>query len=155
MSAEERNQDQKTNQGQNQGNQWQDKENQAQNQGNQEQNQGNQWQNQGDKQGQDPQAGTERTGANMHANQDSNLNSGTGKNTAPFQITGNWEKQSSQLKEQYSQLTASDLNFQPGQESQLLDKLSTKLNKSRDEVINILNQSNESGESNQPDRFNL
>ncbi|TSJ41353.1 hypothetical protein FO442_14805 [Fluviicola chungangensis] len=91
----------------------------------------------------------------MHANQDSHLNSGTGKNTAPFQITGNWGKQSSQLKEQYSQLTDSDLNFQPGQENQLLDKLGTKLNKSRDEVINILNQSGESDESNQPDRFNL
>ena len=78
----------------------------------------------------------------MHANQEYGKNSGTGQNTAPFQITGNWGQQSSRLKDKYSQLTDSDLDFKPGQENQLMDQIGTMLNKSRDEVTNILNEFN-------------
>ncbi len=69
-----------------------------------------------------------------------NPNSNMGKHAGNFEITGNWGKQSTQLKEQYRQLTDSDLRFEPGKENQLLDKIGTKLNKTRDEVIDIINQ---------------
>lgn len=71
--------------------------------------------------------------------QDSNQSSNAGKNK-PFEITGNWGRQSSKLKEEYKQLTDSDLQFEPGKENQLLDKIGTRLNKSRDEVIDIINR---------------
>jgi uncharacterized protein YjbJ (UPF0337 family) len=121
----------------------------------QDQNQ-NQGQNQNTNQNQNP------------SGQNSTANSGTGQNTAPFQITGNWREQSSQLKDKYGQLTDSDLDFKPGQENQLMDQIGTRLNKSRDEVANILNEFNTSNPQNQnqnqdrnqfnedePDRFAL
>lgn len=69
-----------------------------------------------------------------------NPNSNMGKHAGNFEITGNWGKQSTQLKEQYQQLTDSDLRFEPGRENQLLDKIGNKLNKTRDEVIDIINK---------------
>lgn len=58
--------------------------------------------------------------------------------TTPFVITGNWEEQSKQLKEKYSQLTDADLKFEPGKEDSLLTRVENRLNKKRDEVINII-----------------
>ncbi|MFY7706914.1 MAG: hypothetical protein ACOVQ5_02465 [Flavobacteriales bacterium] len=55
-----------------------------------------------------------------------------------FKITGNWDTQSKALKQKYSQLTDSDLKFEPGKENELLGRVETRLNKKRDEVINIL-----------------
>ncbi|MNE96344.1 hypothetical protein D3C87_28160 [compost metagenome] len=69
-----------------------------------------------------------------------NTNPNMGKRTGNFEITGNWGKQSTQLKEQYQQLTDSDLKFEPGKENQLLDSIGNKLNKTRDEVIDIINK---------------
>lgn len=62
------------------------------------------------------------------------------KDNNPFQITGNWTDQSKQLKAQYSQLTDQDLKFETGKESELLGRIETKLNKNREEVINILKE---------------
>ena len=59
------------------------------------------------------------------------------KNTE-FKITGDWAAQSKNLKEKYSQLTDSDLKFEAGKENDLIGRLETKLNKKRDEVINII-----------------
>lgn len=112
--------------------------NQDQNQ-NQNQNQNpNQNQQQGFDQNRNQQNPNE--GFNQNPTDDFNQNPNTGRNAEPFKITGNWGKQSSQLKEKYNQLTDSDLKFEPGKENQLLDQIGTKLNKSRDEVIDIINK---------------
>lgn len=57
-----------------------------------------------------------------------------------FKITGNWATQSKQLKTKYSQLTDSDLKFEPGKENELLVRVESRLGKRRDEVINIINK---------------
>ncbi|MFZ4784013.1 MAG: hypothetical protein ACOYLH_00960 [Flavobacteriales bacterium] len=62
------------------------------------------------------------------------------KSIEAFKITGNWEKQSKLLKEKYSQLTDADLKFEPGKENDLLKRVETRLNKKREEVINIINK---------------
>lgn len=82
---------------------------------------------------------TERN-TNPNSNTNPNQNSNTGKQNEPFEITGNWGKQSTQLKQQHPELTDADLKFEPGKENQLLDNIGTKLNKSRDEVIDIINK---------------
>lgn len=60
------------------------------------------------------------------------------KNDGSFKITGNWEAQSKQLKEKFSQLTDADLKFETGKETELLTRVEFRLNKKRDEVINII-----------------
>ncbi len=59
-------------------------------------------------------------------------------NTTEFKITGNWDTQSKELKGKFSQLTDSDLKFEPGKENDLLKRMETRLNKKRDEVISII-----------------
>jgi uncharacterized protein YjbJ (UPF0337 family) len=60
------------------------------------------------------------------------------KSTEAFKISKNWDAQSKQLKAKFSQLTDSDLKFEPGKENELLGRVESKLNKKRDEVINII-----------------
>jgi hypothetical protein len=60
------------------------------------------------------------------------------KDTGVFKITGNWDTQSKQLKEKFPQLTEADLKFEAGTEKELLGRISTRLNKKREEVINII-----------------
>ena len=62
------------------------------------------------------------------------------KNVAaePFKITGNWGIQSKKLKEKFSQLTDADLKFETGKEDDLLKRVEARLNKKREEVINII-----------------
>lgn len=60
--------------------------------------------------------------------------------TESFKISGNWTKQSQLLKEKFNQLTDSDLKFEPGKENELLQRVETRLNKKREEVINIINK---------------
>ena len=55
-----------------------------------------------------------------------------------FKITGNWENQAKALKGKFSQLTDADLKFEAGKENELLQRVETRLNKKRDEVINII-----------------
>ncbi|WP_341905815.1 hypothetical protein [Fluviicola taffensis] len=76
----------------------------------------------------------------MNSNTNSNADSNSNREGKPFEITGNWGKQSTQLKQQHPELTDTDLKFEPGKENELLDKIGTKLNKSRDEVIDIINR---------------
>lgn len=61
-----------------------------------------------------------------------------GKNSEAFKITGNWNTESKQLKSKYPQLTDSDLKFETGKEEDLLKRVEKKLNKKREEVINII-----------------
>jgi len=55
-----------------------------------------------------------------------------------FKITGNWDQQSKQLKEKFNQLTDADLKFEDGKENELLTRVESRLNKKREEVINII-----------------
>jgi hypothetical protein len=59
-----------------------------------------------------------------------------------FKITGDWVAQSELLKEKFPQLTDSDLKYEQGQEIALLERVETKLNKQRGEVINIIRKGN-------------
>jgi uncharacterized protein YjbJ (UPF0337 family) len=55
-----------------------------------------------------------------------------------FKMSGNWETQSKQLKAKYSGLTDADLKFEVGKEDDLLGRIEHRLNKKRDEVIDII-----------------
>ncbi|HET6542805.1 MAG TPA: hypothetical protein VFG46_20100 [Chryseolinea sp.] len=55
-----------------------------------------------------------------------------------FKVVGNWDKQSKMLKEEFSELTDSDLEFETGKEFELLTRIETRLTKKRDAVIKIL-----------------
>ena len=66
-----------------------------------------------------------------------------GQNNQEFKVTGNWDNQSKQLKSQFSQLTDSDLKFESGQENEMLGRVETRLNKKRNEVIDILRKNQE------------
>lgn len=55
-----------------------------------------------------------------------------------FKINGNWEQQANLLKEKFPQLTVSDLKFEDGKENELLTRVQERLNKGREEVINII-----------------
>ena len=63
------------------------------------------------------------------------------KSAETFKITGNWDAQSKELKSKFSQLTDADLKFETGKENELLTRVETRLNKKRDEVINIIRES--------------
>ena len=58
----------------------------------------------------------------------------------PFTVRENWDSQSKALKAVFSSLTDQDLKFETGKEDELIERLSTKLNKNREEVITILNK---------------
>jgi len=58
-----------------------------------------------------------------------------------FKITGNWASQSKQLQDKFAQLTDADLKFETGKENELLKRVETRLNKKREEVINIIRKS--------------
>lgn len=60
------------------------------------------------------------------------------KNEDGFKMIGNWDEQSKLLKEKFSQLTDADLKFESGKENELLTRLETRLNKKREEVVNII-----------------
>lgn len=62
----------------------------------------------------------------------------TSNNTETFKMTGNWDDQTVVLKEKFPQLTDADLKFETGKESDLLKRIETRLNKKREEVINII-----------------
>lgn len=60
------------------------------------------------------------------------------KTPETFKVTGDWDAQAKQLKEKFSQLTDADLKFEHGKEEELLTRVETRLNKNREEVINII-----------------
>jgi len=60
------------------------------------------------------------------------------KNGSTFKVTGNWATQSKELKAQFPKLTDADLKFETGKENEMLTRLESKLNKNRQEVIDII-----------------
>ena len=59
------------------------------------------------------------------------MNTDHNKGDKALKILGNWERQSQQLKKQFSKLK--------GKEDELLERIGNKLSKNREEVIKILN----------------
>lgn len=57
-----------------------------------------------------------------------------------LQITGNWENQSKELKEKYTQLTDADLLIEAGKEHEMVKKLETRLNLKQEEVIQLIRE---------------
>jgi hypothetical protein len=77
------------------------------------------------------------------------------KNAEAFKITGNWSDQSKQLKNKFPQLTDADLKVEAGKENDMLKRVETRLNKNREEVINIIKKEqpqNEHSKKGQPQR---
>jgi len=60
------------------------------------------------------------------------------KGTGVFKISGDWKPQAVRLKEEFPQLTDSDLKFESGREDDLIKRVETRLHKKREEVINII-----------------
>ena len=60
------------------------------------------------------------------------------RNSEIIKITEKWGEHSKLLKEKFSILTDNDLKFETGKENELLSKLGFRLNKRRQEVIDII-----------------
>lgn len=73
------------------------------------------------------------------------------KNTENFKITGNWDTQSQQLRETYPQLTETDVKFEAGKEEELLNRVSSRLGKKREEVTQIINKNQNGKAEKQPE----
>ncbi|MEX2484065.1 MAG: hypothetical protein WED10_05890 [Brumimicrobium sp.] len=71
-------------------------------------------------------------------NPEKNSNDKTNKSSDNFQMSGNWSDQSKNLKSKYSQLTDEDLKVESGKENEMIQRMETRLDMSRDEVIDIL-----------------
>lgn len=68
-----------------------------------------------------------------------NKNKENEKSAQPgFKVSGDWGKQSRALKEKFPTLTSEDVKFQTGEESGLMKRMETRLDKNREEVIGIL-----------------
>lgn len=66
------------------------------------------------------------------------MNNVQGKTDVGFKITSDWDKHSKLLQERYPSLKDSDLKFETGKENELIARISARLNKKQDEVINIV-----------------
>lgn len=66
------------------------------------------------------------------------MENSTNKTSDAFKITGDWTQQSKALQSKFTQLTDADVKFESGHEEDLLKRVETRLNKKRDEVINII-----------------
>ena len=54
------------------------------------------------------------------------------------EFKGNWEETKGKLKQDFALITDSDLLFKDGRQDELVDRLQTKLGKTREEVLNLL-----------------
>ncbi len=63
---------------------------------------------------------------------------GERKSSELFKFSGDWNKQSKALKAKYPKLTSEDVKFESGKELDLIKRLEVKLNKDKNEVIDIL-----------------
>ncbi|MDJ1472453.1 hypothetical protein [Xanthocytophaga flava] len=57
---------------------------------------------------------------------------------APFKITGDWYLQAKALQQRFPQLTDADLRFQTGKVEELLCRIVTRLDQTREEVIECI-----------------
>lgn len=61
------------------------------------------------------------------------------KDITLYRITGNWITQSKNLKEKYALLTDTDLKRENGKDFEVLARISSRLNKAPEEVMDIIN----------------
>lgn len=54
-------------------------------------------------------------------------------------VKGNWNELAFKLKNRYTYLTSSDLEYSEGKQEEMMDGLCSKLGKTRQELIKILN----------------
>ena len=59
---------------------------------------------------------------------------------AENKISENWTQIKETLKKRYPVLTDEDLKYEPGEEEQLVKRLEKKLNTTRDEVMDLLEE---------------
>jgi hypothetical protein len=62
------------------------------------------------------------------------------KNNGAFEIAGDRNAQSKQLKLRFAHLTISDLKFETGKEEELLGRFESKLNEWHNEMISIISK---------------
>ena len=55
-----------------------------------------------------------------------------------FKINGSWHTMARRLQEKFAELTDADLKLEAGKEEALLIRIENRLNKKREEVINII-----------------
>ena len=60
--------------------------------------------------------------------------------SSPLTIKGNWNDLAKKLQTKFSNLTDADLEFAEGKEEDLLKRIETRLDKKREEVVEILKQ---------------
>lgn len=63
----------------------------------------------------------------------------TNKST-PFKVTGDWKNQTRILQEKYPALTDADMKLESGKEDEMLERMGSRLNKDRAEIINMVNK---------------
>lgn len=62
----------------------------------------------------------------------------TDTTTTPVPMQGNWNEQKEKLKAKFSTLTDSDLSFENGKKDAMIEKVQTKLGKTKDEMTTII-----------------
>jgi hypothetical protein len=60
-----------------------------------------------------------------------------------WKVKGDWTKQSIALRTKYPKLTSEDVKFETGKETHLFNRMETRLDKNRNEVIDILKTNHE------------
>ena len=58
---------------------------------------------------------------------------------ADLKLKGTWNQVKGKAKQSYADLTDDDLLYEEGKEDELIGRLQNKIGKSRDEVVNWLN----------------
>jgi uncharacterized protein YjbJ (UPF0337 family) len=59
---------------------------------------------------------------------------------ADLKLKGTWNQVKGKAKQSYADLTDDDLLYEEGKEDELIGRLQNKIGKSRDEVVNWLNE---------------
>lgn len=57
-----------------------------------------------------------------------------------LKLKGSWNELKGKVKQQYADLTDDDLLYEEGKEDELVGRLQTKTGKTRDEVVDWLNE---------------
>ena len=56
----------------------------------------------------------------------------------PVLVTKNWDEQKEKLKVKFSNLTDEELDYEEGKREEMLDRVGTKLGKTREELAEII-----------------
>ena len=59
-------------------------------------------------------------------------------NSTPNVAKGNWTEQKAKLKAKFSTLTDTDLQYENGKKDEMLDRVQTKLGKTKEELTTII-----------------